>query len=92
MFPKFIDPSYATFLLDMVNKVYFSSCQVLPVEHKMKEPSSFLAWNGLLNVPMTLVLLLYMTVGYYGCLHYGSTVRGSITLSLPSTDKCVALD
>jgi len=60
---------------------------VLPVEHKMKEPSSFLAWNGLLNVPMTLVLLLYMTVGYYGCLHYGSTVRGSITLSLPSTDK-----
>ena len=58
--------------------------QVLPIQQKMKEPESYGGWNGVLNIGMLLVTIVYFIVGFFGYLRYGSDARGSITLNLPN--------
>ena len=49
----------------------------------MRTPKSLTGWNGLLNISMLIVAVLYVTFGFFGYLKYGESVKGSITLNLP---------
>nr|XP_040235097.2 proton-coupled amino acid transporter 2-like [Anopheles coluzzii]XP_040235104.2 proton-coupled amino acid transporter 2-like [Anopheles coluzzii]XP_040235112.2 proton-coupled amino acid transporter 2-like [Anopheles coluzzii]XP_049462155.1 proton-coupled amino acid transporter 2-like [Anopheles coluzzii] len=57
---------------------------VLPLENNMANPRDFIAWNGVLNTGMTIVVCLYSAVGFYGYLKYGEQAQGSVTLNLPN--------
>lgn len=59
---------------------------VLPLENQMKRPKELSGWDGILNTGMTLVTVLYITIGFFGYLKYGESVEGSITLNLPVED------
>lgn len=56
---------------------------VMPVENAMKKPQHFLGCFGVLVIAMTLIMILYTTLGLFGYLRYGDALRGSITLNLP---------
>uniref|UniRef100_A0A1I7TG85 Aa_trans domain-containing protein n=1 Tax=Caenorhabditis tropicalis TaxID=1561998 RepID=A0A1I7TG85_9PELO len=58
---------------------------VLPIENQMNEPIHFITPNGVLNTSCILVLLVYMTVGFFGFLRYGNDIRDTLTLNLPQT-------
>ena len=45
-----------------------------------------LGYNGVLNTSMTLVVALYVAMGFYGYLRYGENVDATITLNLPPED------
>ncbi|CAG9792100.1 unnamed protein product [Diatraea saccharalis] len=57
---------------------------VLPVENTMAKPQHFLGCPGVLNITMTVVVLLYMLMGFLGYVKYGNLAEGSITLNLPT--------
>lgn len=59
---------------------------VLPLENNMKTPQDFGGTTGVLNTGMVIVACLYTAVGFFGYLKYGDSVKGSITLNLPSED------
>lgn len=59
---------------------------VMPVENSMKKPQHFLGCPGVLVIAMTLIMLLYTTLGLFGYFRYGDALRGSITLNLPIDD------
>lgn len=50
----------------------------------MSKSELFLGANGVLNTSMTLVTCLYVAVGFFGYLKFGSAVEASVTLNLPS--------
>ena len=45
--------------------------------------------NGVLNTSMTLVVALYLAMGFYGYLKFGEDIEASITLNLPPGDMYV---
>merc|ERR1712156_533029 len=53
------------------------------IENKMRHPRNFLGCTGVLNISMSLVILLYITMGFYGYMRYGNEIKASITLNLP---------
>lgn len=55
---------------------------VLPLENNMKNPEDFGGLTGVLNTGMVIVACLYTSVGFFGYLKYGESVKGSITLNL----------
>lgn len=57
---------------------------VLPVENTMAKPQHFLGCPGVLNITMSVVVLLYMIMGFLGYVRYGNEAQGSITLNLPT--------
>ncbi|XP_076335122.1 proton-coupled amino acid transporter 2-like isoform X2 [Tachypleus tridentatus] len=56
---------------------------VLPIENEMRTPKAFGGWTGVLNTGMVIVACIYTAMGFFGFLKFGSSVEGSITLSLP---------
>jgi len=64
---------------------------VLPIENKMKHPRNFLGCTGVLNISMGLVILLYITMGFYGYMRYGNNIEASITLNLPPNEYAAQL-
>ncbi|VDL79568.1 unnamed protein product [Nippostrongylus brasiliensis] len=58
---------------------------VLPIENQMDEPLHFITHNGVLNTSCLLVLILYMTVGFFGYLRFGDAILDTLTLNLPQT-------
>ena len=50
----------------------------------MKTPQDFPGLTGVLNTGMSIVVILYTAVGFYGYLKFGDVVAGSITLNLPT--------
>ncbi|KAL4714446.1 hypothetical protein ACJJTC_017741 [Scirpophaga incertulas] len=64
---------------------------VLPVENNMAKPQHFLGCPGVLNISMTVVVLLYMSMGFLGYVKYGSQAEGSITINLPMEGEIPAL-
>uniref|UniRef100_A0A7I4YFD3 Aa_trans domain-containing protein n=1 Tax=Haemonchus contortus TaxID=6289 RepID=A0A7I4YFD3_HAECO len=59
---------------------------VLPIENQMDEPLHFITHNGVLNTSCLLVLILYMTVGFFGYLRFGDDIMDTLTLNLPQTN------
>ncbi|XP_013175443.1 PREDICTED: proton-coupled amino acid transporter 4-like [Papilio xuthus] len=59
---------------------------VLPVENTMAKPQHFLGCPGVLNITMSIVVLLYMIMGFLGYIRYGDEAAGSITLNLPTKE------
>lgn len=52
----------------------------------MKTPASFRGYFGILNIGMTVIIVLYIFLGAFGYMRYGSQVQGSITLNLPQDE------
>jgi proton-coupled amino acid transporter len=60
--------------------------QILPLENNMKTPKSFGGTFGVLNVAMSLIIFMYVGMGFLGYMKYGSGSLGSITLNLPTDE------
>lgn len=57
---------------------------VLPLQSAMQVPRNFHKRLGVLNVGMTIVTMLFLSVGFLGFLKYGDAVSvGSLTLNIP---------
>ena len=50
----------------------------------MLTPKSFGGTYGVLNKGMTVIVILYVFVGFFGYVKYGSDAKGSITLNIPN--------
>ncbi|XP_069701031.1 proton-coupled amino acid transporter-like protein pathetic isoform X2 [Periplaneta americana] len=59
---------------------------VIPLQNEMKKPGQFTSAFGVLNIGMTIVSILLITMGFLGYLKYGDGVLGSLTLNLPQDD------
>lgn len=59
---------------------------VMSLENNMQTPQNFIGCPGVLNTGMTVVVILYTAVGFFGYLKYGDKTQGSITLNLPVDD------
>ena len=57
--------------------------QIIALENNMKTPQNFGGSCGVLNIGMTVIVILYVVVGFFGYIKYGSEAAGSITLNLP---------
>lgn len=49
----------------------------------METPKSFGGYFGVLNRGMTVIVFLYVLVGFFGYIKYGDQSAGSVTLNLP---------
>ncbi|XP_046389900.1 proton-coupled amino acid transporter-like protein CG1139 isoform X2 [Ischnura elegans] len=56
---------------------------IMPLENNMKTPKSFGGPFGVLNWSMSLIITLYVALGFFGYLKYGAGTLDSITLNLP---------
>lgn len=59
---------------------------IMPLENEMKKPKYFTAPCGVLNIGMGTIVVLYAGMGFCGYIRYGSDIKGSITLNLPSNE------
>lgn len=59
---------------------------VMPLENQMKTPQNFGGICGVLNKGMSGVTLVYILLGFFGYLAYGSDTKSIITLNLPSDE------
>jgi len=55
---------------------------VLPIENQMTKPQDMLGWNGVLNTSMVTIACLYIGMGFFGYLKYGSDIASTITLNM----------
>ncbi|RZF32786.1 hypothetical protein LSTR_LSTR014198, partial [Laodelphax striatellus] len=58
---------------------------VLPIENSMSKPEQFLGCPGVLNGAMSIVVILYMVVGFFGYLRFGNATQATVTLNLPDS-------
>lgn len=49
----------------------------------MEKPKSYIKPFGVLNIGMTIVLSLYILLGFFGYWEYGDDSLGSVTLNIP---------
>jgi proton-coupled amino acid transporter len=79
--------------------IYFSSAiyafegisLVLPVYHEMRIKEAFVPWNGVLNTAMSLVAVMYFSIGFFGYMKYGLNSMASITLNLPVSNVKICI-
>lgn len=57
----------------------------IPIFYTMKEKSRFTKINGVLNISIFVVTVMYYVIGFVGYIKYGSNCENSITLNLPAT-------
>ncbi|XP_018059705.1 PREDICTED: proton-coupled amino acid transporter-like protein CG1139 isoform X2 [Atta colombica] len=57
--------------------------QIIALENNMKTPQSFGGYCGVLNIGMTVIVILYIAIGLFGYIKYGSDAKGSVTFNLP---------
>lgn len=62
---------------------------IMPVENSMNR-DAFLGCPGVLNIGMTLIVMLYATIGFCGYYAFGEDTQSSITLNLPPDDLASA--
>ena len=48
---------------------------ILPIENRMKDRQRFHGWNGLLSTAMAVIIVLYIIVGFFGYLAFGSDAK-----------------
>ena len=58
----------------------------MPLKNKAADEWDFSRRCGLLSLGMTIVIALYIAIGFLGYLKYRDHVLGSITLNLPPVD------
>lgn len=63
---------------------------IMPVENTMEKPKQFLGKPSILLIAMVTVTVLYSIMGLLGYARFGETIKGSITLNLP-TDQWYAI-
>jgi len=56
----------------------------MPIENRMRTPEALLGYVGIINLGMTIVVVLYAGMGFYGYIRFGDLATGSITLNLPN--------
>ncbi|XP_075162004.1 arcus [Haematobia irritans] len=56
---------------------------ILAIEENMATPKAYLKPCGIMNVGMTIVLSLYIILGFFGYWRYGDEALGSVTLNIP---------
>ncbi|KAI4484562.1 proton-coupled amino acid transporter-like protein CG1139 [Polistes fuscatus] len=56
---------------------------IIALENNMKTPQYFGGYCGVLNIGMTVIVTLYILMGFFGYLKYGSSAGGSVTFNLP---------
>lgn len=59
---------------------------VMTLENNMKTPENFIGCPGVLNIGMSVVVVLYTLVGFFGYWKYGDDTKGSITLNFPTEE------
>ncbi|XP_026295649.1 proton-coupled amino acid transporter-like protein CG1139 isoform X2 [Apis mellifera] len=59
---------------------------IIALENNMKTPQYFGGYCGVLNIGMTVIVALYIVMGFFGYIKYGSNVEGSVTFNLPSEE------
>lgn len=52
----------------------------------MKTPKAYLKPFGIMNIGMTIVLSLYIILGFFGYWKYGDASKGSVTLNIPQEE------
>ncbi|XP_063239533.1 proton-coupled amino acid transporter-like protein CG1139 [Bacillus rossius redtenbacheri] len=57
---------------------------IISLENNMQTPGDFVGYTGVLNKGMSLIVFLYVLVGFVGYVKYGEDTMGSITLNLPT--------
>ncbi|KAJ9585747.1 hypothetical protein L9F63_002442, partial [Diploptera punctata] len=60
---------------------------IIALEYNMKNPSDFGGYFGVFNRGMSIIVFLYVFVGFVGYVKYGEEAAGSITLNLPLEEK-----
>uniref|UniRef100_A0A914H2W0 Amino acid transporter transmembrane domain-containing protein n=1 Tax=Globodera rostochiensis TaxID=31243 RepID=A0A914H2W0_GLORO len=63
--------------------VCLTQALVLPLENKIKKPRQMLGPFGVLSFGISISVLIYATVGFFGYLAYGDKVKTRITENLP---------
>lgn len=56
---------------------------IMPLENSMQTPQSMLGPCGVISQASIMVLFLYILVGFFGYVKYGSATKGSVILNLP---------
>ncbi|XP_012531465.1 proton-coupled amino acid transporter-like protein CG1139 [Monomorium pharaonis] len=59
---------------------------IIALENNMKTPKSFGGYCGVLNIGMTAIVILYILIGFFGYIKYGSEAAGSVTFNLPKEE------
>ncbi|XP_075229617.1 neutral amino acid uniporter 4-like isoform X2 [Lycorma delicatula] len=59
---------------------------VLPLQHEMRNPEKFDTPFGVLNIGMSVITGILISIGFTGYLKYGDDVKGSLTLNLPQKE------
>ncbi|PSN37126.1 hypothetical protein C0J52_12592 [Blattella germanica] len=59
---------------------------LLPLQSEMRYPDTFSSRFGVLNIGMTIVTTLLVSMGFLGYLKYGDKVQGSLTLNFDQSD------
>ncbi|EEB18928.1 proton-coupled amino acid transporter, putative [Pediculus humanus corporis] len=59
---------------------------IIALENNMETPKSFGGYFGVLNRGMFVIVILYVLVGFFGYIKYGSESAGSVTLNLPQQE------
>ncbi|XP_030373118.1 proton-coupled amino acid transporter-like protein CG1139 [Scaptodrosophila lebanonensis] len=59
---------------------------ILAIEENMATPKAYVRGCGIMNWGMSIVLALYVVVGFFGYWRYGEESKGSITLNIPQTE------
>ncbi|GLH07334.1 Proton-coupled amino acid transporter-like protein [Gryllus bimaculatus] len=60
---------------------------IIALENNMKRPFDFRGYTGVLNRGMSVIVFLYVFIGFVGYVKYGEGVKGSITLNLDENEK-----
>ena len=82
-----VAPNPATIPLFFGTAMFAFECiaLILPIENRMTNRRAFHGWDGLFTFSMTVVLVAYLFVGFYGYLAFGRESR-MILSNLPSDD------
>lgn len=59
---------------------------IMPVENSMKQPQKLIGKPFILLIATGSLAVLYFISGFFGYLRFGSSIKGSITLNLPTDD------
>ncbi|XP_037938181.1 proton-coupled amino acid transporter-like protein CG1139 [Teleopsis dalmanni] len=59
---------------------------ILAIEENMETPKAYLKPLGIMNLGMTIVLSIYVVLGFFGYWKYGDKALGSITLNIPQQE------